>query len=139
MAFVVDASMLAAWLLPDETTPQTDAILDRLDVDQAIAPDLLWHEARNLILNSVRRGRASPGFIDWAIPKLTSLPILDAGPGEARPIVDLARARELSAYDAAYLWLAKTEGAALATLDRKLRAAATAEGIALLPDMIAAA
>ena len=30
MAFVVDASIAAAWMLPDEQTSATDAVLERL-------------------------------------------------------------------------------------------------------------
>jgi predicted nucleic acid-binding protein len=44
----------------------------------------------------------------------------------------LARVHQLSAYDAAYLALAVSERAALATLDRKLAAAARRETIAVL-------
>ncbi len=41
----------------------------------------------------------------------------------------LARAHNLSAYDAAYLELASRHGLPLASLDGKLKAAATAVGI----------
>jgi predicted nucleic acid-binding protein len=37
--------------------------------------------------------------------------------------VDLAEATGLTAYDASYLWLARTLNAELVTLDRKLAAA----------------
>ena len=43
----------------------------------------------------------------------------------------LARAHNLTFYDAAYLELAKREGLPLATLDRALERAAIAEGVAL--------
>ena len=44
MGFVLDASMVAAWLMPDEQTPETDALLDLLRETPALAPDLLRHE-----------------------------------------------------------------------------------------------
>jgi predicted nucleic acid-binding protein len=43
----------------------------------------------------------------------------------------LARERNLTIYDAAYLELALREGLPLATLDRALEKAAVAEGVAL--------
>ncbi|WP_426239734.1 PIN domain-containing protein [Pararhizobium sp. DWP1-1-3] len=46
-------------------------------------------------------------------------------------MIGLARAHQLSAYDAAYLALAITEGLPLATLDKKLRQAAAAEAVQL--------
>jgi predicted nucleic acid-binding protein len=45
-------------------------------------------------------------------------------------VLSLARAGNRSVYDAAYLELALRRGVALATLDDKLRAAATAVGVA---------
>ena len=50
MGFVLDASMVAAWLMPDEQTPETDALLDLLRETPALAPDLLRHEIRSLFL-----------------------------------------------------------------------------------------
>ena len=44
----------------------------------------------------------------------------------------LPRGHNLSAYDAAYLELAIRRGLPLATIDRKLRTAAEAVGVALL-------
>lgn len=66
MAFVVDASLVAAWLLPDESRAETDAILDRLADEPAIAPDLLMHDARNILAMAAatpRSWRRSRGAI----------------------------------------------------------------------------
>jgi len=48
----------------------------------------------------------------------------------------LGRRHQLSSYDAAYLELAMRLGLPLATLDKHLRKAAHAEGIAVLPTKI---
>ena len=69
MAFVPDASVAAAWLLPDEEAAVADLALDR--------------------------------------------------------------SHSLTAYDASYLALAIGEDCPLASLDRRLNEAATAEGVAL--------
>ena len=132
MPFVVDASLVAAWLLPDEKNPQTDALLLRLQTDRPIAPDLLWHEVRSLIVNAVRRGRVSREFLRWAAFQLDLLPILPASSGNSTVIIALADKYQLSAYDAAYLALAGAERMPLATLDRKLATAARAENISIL-------
>jgi predicted nucleic acid-binding protein len=46
-------------------------------------------------------------------------------------VLSLARGHGLSAYDATYLELALRRGLPLATLDRRLRAAAEAAGVSL--------
>ncbi len=52
--------------------------------------------------------------------------------GIDRNVLDLARRHNLTAYDAAYLEVAGRLRLPLATLDRRLQAAAAAEGAALL-------
>jgi predicted nucleic acid-binding protein len=132
MAFVADASMVAAWLMPDEQTPETDALLDLLRDAPALAPDLLRHEIRSLFLAAVKRQRVRESFLPWAMQRFNQLPLRYLGPGDDHAVLTLARVRQLSAYDAAYLALAIGEGAALATLDRKLAAAARLENVPLL-------
>jgi len=132
MAFVVDASIAAAWMLPDEQTGATDAILERLTGAPALVPSLFWHEARSLFLTAERRGRFPPGAAQAAMLRLRLLPIEDRGSGNDQRVLELAAAQELTAYDAAYLALAVDEDAALATLDRKLGAAARRQSVPLL-------
>jgi predicted nucleic acid-binding protein len=52
--FVVDASVVCSWILPDEGTPKTDALLDQIQATEATAPDLLWHEVRNVLMMTRR-------------------------------------------------------------------------------------
>ena len=132
MGFVLDASMVAAWLMPDEQTPETDALLDLLRETPALAPDLLRHEIRSLFLAAVKRQRVRESFLPWAMERFNQLPLRHLGPGDDHAVLTLARVHQLSAYDAAYLALAVSKGAALATLDRKLAAAARRETIAVL-------
>ncbi len=133
MPFVIDASVLAAWLLTDEKTPDTDALLERIATDHAIGPDLLWHEIRSVVLTAVRRGRIPENDIDPAFQALAALGVRDAGAGDASYVLRLAQRRNLSSYDATYLALALSERLPLATLDKRLRAAAEAENVAVLP------
>ena len=52
MAFVPDASVAAAWVLPDEEAALADLALDRLGAETAKAPGVFWHELRNLLLTA---------------------------------------------------------------------------------------
>ena len=55
MAFVPDASVAAAWLLPDEEAALADLAFDRFGTRGGKAvPDLFWHELRNLLLSAER-------------------------------------------------------------------------------------
>ena len=132
MPFVVDASLAAAWILPDEHSPAADAVLPRSPAAPAQIPALFWHEMRSLALMSERRGRIAPGEAVKALARLRRLPLEDAGDGRDEAVLALAFKHKLSAYDAAYLALAIAQGLPLATLDRKLAAAADAEGVAVL-------
>lgn len=132
MSFVLDASLAASWFLPDEASPATNALLDRLLESEAVVPSLFRHEMRNLMLLAQRRGRMSRARLHDVIAELGAVPVRDRGPGDDAEIVTLAIKHDLTAYDAAYLALAMTELLPLATLDKKLAAAARAENVALL-------
>ncbi len=129
-AFVGDASMAAAWLLPDEQSDQADALIER--VDAIHVPALFWFEVRNLLILAERRGWIDAGEALPCLLRLRGLPFEDAGAGADLGILDIAHRHKLSGYDAAYLALAIADSLPLATLDRKLAAAALAEGVRVL-------
>jgi hypothetical protein len=54
MPFVVDTSVVACWLLPDERHPTAAAAYKRIAADPAIVPALLWFELRNLLIVNER-------------------------------------------------------------------------------------
>ena len=130
MAFVPDASIAAAWVLPVEEAALADRALDRLGAETAKAPGVFWHELRNLLLTAERRGRIDERHADASMARLRRLPIVCPGETDDREVMALARAHRLTAYDASYLALAIREGCALASLDRRLNEAAAAEGVA---------
>jgi predicted nucleic acid-binding protein len=132
VTFVIDASMAAAWMLPDEQSDPTDEVLSRLAREPGRVPSLFWHEARSLFLKAERRGRFPPGGAAAFMQRLWRLPIEDAGAGADAAIFALAGAHGLSTYDATYLALALSEQRPIATLDRKLAAAVRLEGVGLL-------
>jgi predicted nucleic acid-binding protein len=132
MTLVVDASMAAAWFLPDEQNDAADRVMAGLDRSPGRAPSLFWFETRNLFIMAERRGRLAPGEAATTMAQLRGFPIIDEGAGNDRIVIMLAGRHGLSGYDASYLALAVVEKLPLATLDKKLAAAARAEGITVL-------
>jgi predicted nucleic acid-binding protein len=132
MAFVLDASIAACWLLPDETRAVASAALDRLAHEPAIVPPIWWYEMRNLLLVCERRRRFGADRTEAALAVLADLPIEIAPVTDAPDLLALARRHRLSVYDAAYLVLARQRNVALATLDGALATAARAEHVTLI-------
>jgi predicted nucleic acid-binding protein len=131
MAFVVDASIAGAWLLPDEENTLAELAMTRMAEEDAVAPDLLRHEIRSILLSAEKRERISADFVHSALARFRGLPLKFAGPGDDTEVVRLSRKYRLSAYDAAYLALALLEQLPIATLDRRLAEAGRAEGVAV--------
>ena len=136
MAFVVDASIAGAWLLPDEENEVAEQVMVRMADEDAFAPDLLRHEIRSILLSAERRGRVSDDFIHSALARFRGLPLKLLGPGDDTEVVRLSRQYCLSAYDAAYLSLALLDRMSLATLDQKLAEAARREGVSVLTSSV---
>ena len=90
MAFIVDASVAAGWLLPDEQTDIADALALRLKAEDAIAPDLFWHEPRSLLVTALRRNRISEAAVYISLDRLATIPLRDAGPSDAVTVTRLA-------------------------------------------------
>ena len=132
MSFVLDASVVVAWLLEDEDDPVARVALERLDTEPALVPQA-WHvEVRSALLGAERRGRLRPVQADDCLGRAKEIPVqTDSSPDLDRAFT-LARTRRLSVYDALYLELALRTGTPLATLDRALADAARAESLALV-------
>ena len=115
---VVDCSVLAAVLFDE---PERDDALEHLAGRSLHAPTLLDFELANVAVNKSHVGpsdSAELGIADYAELDIA----LHACPPDA--LVGLALEYRLTAYDAAYLWLAGHLHAPLATFDRKLGEAA---------------
>jgi predicted nucleic acid-binding protein len=136
MPFVVDASIAAAWFLPDERNEAADRVMSELARSPGCTPSLFWFEIRHLFLMAERRGRLAPTEAAMSMAQLRSFPISDEGSGNDSLILALASRHRLSGYDASYLGLAVAEQLALATLDKRLRAAAQAERLPVLPEEV---
>jgi predicted nucleic acid-binding protein len=83
------------------------------------------------VVNERRRRIDAAGTAGF-LAELGEIPIrIDRAP-DSENVMALARKYGLTAYDAAYLELARRLGGAMATLDRALAAVAQAEGVELI-------
>ena len=126
MRVVADASALVAVALQE---PGFERIAARLEGATVCAPELLKFELANAAVTKARRTPARAVQIFAALDK-----VLDprAGiqwhPVNVADVAVLAHLTGLTAYDAAYVWLAGWLEADLVTLDAQLIAAAGREG-----------
>ena len=133
-AFVLDGSVTMAWFFKDEMNDYADSVRDSLDHARAVVPSLWGLEVANTVLMGERRKRSTQAQAATWLGFLGALPIETDDETSTRAwgdTLNVARAQILSAYDAAYLELAMRRGLPLATLDAKLRAAASAVGVPL--------
>jgi predicted nucleic acid-binding protein len=127
MFIVLDSSVTAAWVLPDETSDLADSMLSMVQIDGAVVPYLWWYEVRNILAIAERRRKISPADSLSFLHCLQSLDIRMKELGEGKEVLRLARVHQLSVYSATYLELALREHLPLATLDRSLALAAVRE------------
>ena len=122
--FVVDASIILAWLLPDEREEKVNRIFAayRQKKTHIYAPKLLIYELMNGLKSAILRKR-----IDWLkakraieVFKQMKFDLIDQD-GEEEAILKLASKLNLSVYDASYAVLAKKLKLQLMSLDKKLQ------------------
>lgn len=129
---VVDTSVVLAWCFEDEANDYGNAILEGLNEDEAVVPSVWPLEVANGLASAERHGRIDIATSTRFLKRLSDLPIRVDQQTAAYAFTHtlaLARNHQLTPYDASYLELALREGAELATLDRKLRAAAQRAGV----------
>lgn len=135
-AFVVDASVALAWVLPPGDDAAVNALYGEATSGGVAAPVIWPLEVANVLL---RRERAR---LLKRPDRLAGLAAL----AKLRPLIDLhaaavpfaagdalAERHRLSTYDASYLELALRLALPLASLDAALRQAAVIERVPLLP------
>ncbi len=131
---VLDGSVVLAWFFEDEQDDYADSVQDAFPAVTAVVPSLWPLEVANVLVVGERRKRTTEAKSARFLTLLGSLPISVDGQTASRAWGDtirLARAHELSVYDASYLELATRTGIPLASLDDKLKAAALAVGVPL--------
>ncbi|MDP2732656.1 MAG: type II toxin-antitoxin system VapC family toxin [Hoeflea sp.] len=132
---MVDASVIFAWQFPDEESEIVDHVADML-IDQAAWVPAHWHaEIANGFAIAVRRKRLTRDYRQGALKRISDLPIRTDPESTAALWNEtqlLCDEYQLSAYDAAYLELARRRRIPLATLDAAMNRAAGALGITLI-------
>ncbi len=134
-SWVVDVSMALAWGLPDESSRIADRFWKQVEAGETLfVPSLWWFECANALVVARRRERIDAAQAQEMSDLLASLPLKTAAPPAGDDLVRLqsvAWRYGLSAYDAAYLDLARSVTAGIATLDKRLADAAAKEGLSV--------
>lgn len=131
MPFVADNSVVIAWFSRSQATPYTDRFYGRLDKDEVVVPSVWPYEFANALAVLERRKILTAALGDEIIRNAARLVTrIDSPPPSPAVLLALARRHGLSAYDAAYLELARRLGAPLAAKDSPL--ATAAKGLGLL-------
>ncbi|MHB1543610.1 MAG: type II toxin-antitoxin system VapC family toxin [Gammaproteobacteria bacterium] len=120
---VVDASAIGALLFGE---PEGREIASRLRESDLVAPTLLPFEVASICVKKLKRHVELHDKLLGALRLLPRLSIrrLDV---DIQDVTRLAERSRLCAYDASYLWLAKSLNAELVTLDRALDLVARSE------------
>lgn len=119
---VADASVIAAALFGENARAEAIALLHGRALH---APHLLDHEIASVGLKKLRRDKLPLASVTTALQAYARLPI-ERHAVDPEALVGIAERHRLTAYDAAYLYVAEQLTAPLATLDDKLAAAAHA-------------
>lgn len=132
---VLDSSIALSWCFPDEATVATEGLLEQVRDRGALVPDIWRLEVLNVVINAQRNQRIDADRAAEFFALIAALPIeidREAGRRAFGPVYDLALRERLTAYDTAYLDLARRRALPLATKDKELAQAARRNGVKLL-------
>lgn len=130
---VVDTSVAVAWGFPDESSSTARRALRALAEGEGHVPPIFEYEVASALLVATRRGRLTEAQARESLRDIAMLPLQTSHEGQSADLLlEAAHRHDLSVYDVAYLVLAQEHGAALATDDRRLRAAAERAGVPLV-------
>jgi len=136
-AFVIDASVTAAWLLPDMASEHTRKLYAaiRRDEVEPQAPNAWQWECASILANGVRSGRIPSSAVEglWSVLDAIRhrVELHDLAPAQHKAVLAVAIDAGVSQYDAGYLWLARSLDLPLATFDPQLIQAAPQAGVRL--------
>jgi predicted nucleic acid-binding protein len=131
--FVLDASVALSWCFQDEASAYADQILHMFaEGAEAHVPAIWPFEVCNALVIAERRNRIGVAGSTYWLNRIAGLQIVTSPLSHLRETAEpfsIAREYGLTIYDAAYLELAHRSDLPLATIDRKLQAAARRAGI----------
>ena len=123
-AKVADASLVAAFAFKEPELAQATKLLRS---GELYSPRLLMYELANIAVQKIRANPSQQAVLWEGFEIAQSLDINLVDPA-LDDVVRLATDTGLTAYDASYLYVARSMGIELVTFDRRLRAAAAANG-----------
>ncbi len=116
--FVVDASVVLKWLVPEEHSEQAIALLQQHEL---IAPDLVLSEVGNIFWKMQRRGEILDEDVLLALEMLSPPPFAIHPAEKLLPSAYLLAAQhDRTVYDSLYLALAVASESRMVTADRRL-------------------
>ena len=132
--FVLDASVALAWFIDRPVDAYGVEVREKIQRgDRVVVPQLWETEFANGVLMAERRKLMTSSEGDQCMVEMEQLRLTsieaDSGFRSIRDVLNVARALQLTVYDACYLELARRVGLPLATLDKRLSAAAAKAGI----------
>ena len=134
--FVLDASVSLCWCFENQATDYSENIFEMMARGTEARVPFLWPvEMANVLVLAERRKQITLAQVTALLEEIQQWPIQVDVTGVHRAfyqILTAAHEHDLTAYDAAYLELAMREALPLATLDKTLRRAAEAVGVALV-------
>ena len=119
--FVVDTSFILAYLLPDESGRRVEEMFSKFEENKInfVAPYLLAFEIMNGLRSATMQKRQSIDVAEHLLDSFLNMGILFEKVNE-KEVFRFAIRNSITAYDASYVWLAKSKKLELLTLDEKL-------------------
>lgn len=135
MRVVIDASAALAWCYVDERTPESTKLLEYVNTNGAVVPQL-WHlEVCNALIIGEIRKRITYAEMIGQLEHFRQLHI-DVDNSTAslawNSILSIARQEKLTTYDASYVELAVRLNLALASRDKAMLNAAKKLGVDII-------
>jgi|SRR3989344_2573206 len=120
--FIIDSSFILSLLLPDENQSEVVQLFDQYTSGKVtlIAPTLLQYEVINGLKGAILRKRLNLKEAIVLINQFSDLTITIKNISLTE-VIKTASDKNISVYDASYLYLSKLQGIPLLTLDQKLQ------------------
>ena len=134
-SFVIDNSVVMSWCFKDEISQYADGVLDLLQESTAFVPSIWPLEVVNVLIVAERKKRLRQAESVRFMTLLSQLPIIveyERTGTVMNDLLVLARANNLSSYDASYLDLSMRRGLPIATMDTRLIKAAKKSNVPVI-------